>query len=411
MKITGLITEYNPFHNGHVHHIEEAKRLTSADYVIVVMSGDFVQRGTPAVIDRASRVKMALSGGADLVLGLPALFSTASAEVFARAGIALLTQLGAVGNVVFGSELGDTEPLFKIAEVLNKEPDSFGSELRSLVRTGISYPKARAMALETYFGGSIDHLGEILASPNNILGIEYLRSILTLRSSLKPVTLKRWHTDHHSEKVYEDVASATAIRKMLKGPDGLKAVSSFVPDHVFEIFRTSFGVSMPIEEDDLSSILQYCLVTNKDTLDTYLDFTSQMKDRVNRLLPKCMTFSEWASALKTKDLTLTRTRRALLHVILGIRNDDLKEYASEDYCMYARILGFRKTAGPLLTELKKHTALPFISKMADAKNLLTEKAFRLLSGDVYASDLYRNAVYQKYGTLLKDDYTEGIVMH
>ena len=171
-----------------------------------------------------------------------------------------------------------------------------------------------------------------------------------------------------------------------------------------------YGVTMPIDADDLSSILQYCLVTHKDSLDSYLDFTPTMKDRVNRLLPKCMTFSEWADALNTKDLTLTRTRRALLHVILGIRNEDLREYAEEDYCMYARILGFRKGAENLLSELKRHTALPIISKMADAKNLLNEKALRLLSGDVYASDLYRNAVYQKYGTLIKDDYTEGIVM-
>ena len=410
MKITGLITEYNPFHNGHVHHIEEAKKLTGADRIIVVMSGDFVQRGTPAVMDWASRTKSALLGGADLVLGLPTLFSVSSAEVFARSAIALLHLLGAVDNVVFGTELGDTAPLYQIAEVLNNEPESFSTELRSLLRTGVSYPKARAMALETHFGGSIDRLEELLATPNNILGIEYLRSILALKSSLRPVSIKRWHTDYHSEKVYEDVASATAIRKMLSGPGGPEQASAYVPAYVSELFRNLYGVTMPIDADDLSSILQYCLVTHKDSLDSYLDFTPTMKDRVNRLLPKCMTFSEWADALNTKDLTLTRTRRALLHVILGIRNEDLREYAEEDYCMYARILGFRKGAENLLSELKRHTALPIISKMADAKNLLNEKALRLLSGDVYASDLYRNAVYQKYGTLIKDDYTEGIVM-
>ena len=409
MKICGLITEYNPFHNGHVHHMKEAKELTGCDYLIVVMSGNFVQRGTPAIIDKRKRAHMALEAGADLVLELPALFSTASAETFAVSAVNLLTQLGCVDSFCFGTESGDLTELRKIAEVLNHEPASFKEDIRSALKSGMNYPAARALALQNYFAGEIDCLNDLLETPNNILGIEYLRALERIGSSMTPYAIRRWKTDYHEWTTYEDVASATAIRNMLYEEDGIEKVTPFVPSFVLREFAVDIGRCFPVRADDFSQILQYRLMTECDHLTDYLDFSQEIADRVNNLLPDCYTFKEWSRALKTKSYTRTRMNRALMHLILNIRESDLHAYDDEDYCMYAKILGFRKDAQALFSEISAHSALPLISKMADAKNILSEKAIKLLRFDISSTDIFRNVVYQKYGTLLKDEFTSKII--
>ena len=409
MKITGLITEYNPFHNGHVHHIEEARRITGCDYLVVVMSGNYVQRGTPAIIDKYERTRMALNSGVDLVLELPLLFATASAETFATAAVSLLNQLGCVDSLVFGTEIGDLEPLQKIASVLNDEPKRFSNDLKDFVRSGMSYPAARASALDLYFGGEIEDLPEILESPNNNLGIEYLRAIERLGSHITPYTIKRWKTDYNDTRLFDDVASATAIRNMLYEEDGVEKITPFVPAFVAREFALKHGISTPIRANDFSQILQYRLEMEKDHLTDYLDFSPELAERVRNLLPDCYQFKEWAAALKTKAYTRTRTNRILLHLILNIKTEDLNSYKDEDYCMYARILGFRGASAALLREIRANTNLPMISKMADAKEILSEKAMRLLQFEIDSTNSYRNVVYQKYSALLKDEFTAGLI--
>ena len=161
--------------------------------------------------------------------------------------------------------------------------------------------------------------------------------------------------------------------------------------------------------DDFSLILQYKMMAEIDHLTDYLDFAPELRDRAENLLPDCYTFKEWANALNTRNFTHTRINRALLHLILGIKAADFEEYIDEDFCMYARILGFRAESAPLLSEIRRNTNLPIISKMADAKNILTPKALKLLLMDVNSSNLFRAVVYNKFGTLLKDDYTAGII--
>lgn len=409
MKICGLITEYNPFHNGHVHHMEEARRVTGCDYLIVVMSGNYVQRGTPAVIDKYERTRMALNGGADLILELPVLFSTGSAEVFAAAAVSLLNQLGCVDTICFGSEIGEIEPLRQIARVLNEEPPAFREDLRLFLRSGMNYPAARATALMELLADEIDDLEEILQSPNNILGIEYLRALDRFQSSIVPYTIKRWKTEHDSTETNDNVASATTLRNMLYEEDGVERITPYVTPFTAREFALKFGFCTPVRANDFSQLLQYKLMTEKDHLTDYLDFAPELKERVINILPEIYTFKEWAESLKTKSFTRTRINRALLHLLLNIRESDLKDYIDEDYCMYMRILGFRREAIPLLSEIKQNTNLPMISKMADAKNFLSPKALRLLQFDIDATDLYRNVVYQKFRTQLKDDYTAGLI--
>ncbi|MBP5254147.1 MAG: nucleotidyltransferase, partial [Lachnospiraceae bacterium] len=367
MKICGLIAEYNPFHNGHLHHIEQARALTGCDYLVVVMSGYYVQRGTPAVIDKYARTRMALNGGADLVIELPTLFSTASAETFATAAVSLLYQLGCVDAICFGTEAGDLTALQKIAQVLNHEPESFQEDLRDGLKMGLNFAKARSVALENYFGGEIDRLDELIETPNNILGIEYLRAIDRLNAGITPYTVKRWATDYHSVRVYEDTASATALRYMLYEEDAIDRITPYVPAFITREFALKLGISTPVRADDFSMILQDRLLMHRDHLTDFLDFSSDLADRVNNILPDAYTFKEWASALKSKAYTRTRINRALLHVILNIREEDLEAYRDEDYCMYARILGFREAASPLLTKINRSTALPMIGKMSGAK--------------------------------------------
>ena len=409
MKICGLVAEYNPFHNGHVHHMQEARAITGCDFLIVVMSGDYVQRGTPAVIDKYERTAMALNSGADLVLEIPTLFSTASAETFATAAVNLLTQLGCVDSICFGTELGELAPLQKIADVLNHEPEEISVNIRENLREGMHYAKARSEALLKYFDGEIEDLQHVLETSNNILGIEYLRAIDRLGSSLKPYTIKRWTTEYHSKRTYEDTASATALRSMLYEEDGFEQIVPYVPPFVAREFAIKYGVSTPIRANDFSQILQYQIERDRDCLTRYLDFAPELAERVNNLLPDVYQFKEWSSAMKSKNFTHTRINRALLHVILGIRETDLEEYRDEDFCMYARVLGFRKESTRLLTEISRSTPLPLITKMADAKTILSPKALKLLQFDINGANIYRNVVYQKYGTLLKDEYTNGLV--
>lgn len=409
MKICGLITEYNPFHNGHIHHMLEAKKISGCDTLVVVMSGNYVQRGTPAIIDKYERARMALEAGADLILELPVLFSTSTAEVFATAAVSLLNQLGCVDAVCFGTEADDLDILGQIADVLNDEPKRFQTDLKDALKSGLSYPAARAEALEFFFGGEIDNLAEILEKPNNILGIEYLRAIRRLNAHMTPYTIKRWATEYHGTSTYQDVASATAIRKMLYEEDGVERIAPFVTAYTAREFALKYGVSTPVRSNDFSQILQYRLESEKDRLTDYLDFSPELSDRVNNLLPDVYCFNEWVQALKTKAYTHTRISRALLHLILNIREDDLAPYKDEDYCMYAKILGFRAESAALLSEIKAHSSLPMISKMADAKNILPPLALKLLKFDTDASNVYRNVVYQKFGTALKDDYTAGII--
>ena len=214
MKTAGIIAEYNPFHTGHKYQIDHVKGTLSADYVVIAMSGDFVQRGTPALLSKYVRAEMALRAGADLVLELPVSCATASAELFARSGVQLLDGLGVVDTLCFGSECGDTEILMKLAGILVEEPEEFKSALRRNLKEGMTFPKARSLALgEVLPGNESEKYQQVLSSPNNILGIEYCKAILRENSSIVPTAIKREGNDYHENSLFTDsFPSASAIR-------------------------------------------------------------------------------------------------------------------------------------------------------------------------------------------------------
>lgn len=408
MKVVGLIAEYNPFHNGHLYHIQKARELTGAEYVIVIMSGDFVQRGAPAVYDKYTRSTMALKSGADLVLEMPSVFATSSAEDFAACGVALLDQLGIVDFLCFGSECGEVGPLLKIAGVLFEEQEDYQELLKDYVRSGLTYPDARAKALTSWL--SLDPLeSSLLLSPNNILGIEYIKALLRRKSGIIPITVKRTGHGYHDLSLSGEFASATAIRKLLAGPDGLTSIASQVPEQVLEAILQG----MPVFPDDLTSLLNYTLLTlSRDGRDLteYLDISEELEGRIKSLLLQYKTFTERTEDLKTRQYTYSRISRCLLHLLLGSRQDDAARYRENGYCGYARVLGFKKESAILMTGIKKHGSIPLITKPSAAGPLVSHGFLPMLNQDLYASHVYNSILYSKYGVTVKNEYTRPFVM-
>lgn len=414
MKVVGLITEYNPFHNGHKYHLEEAKKRTGADYVVVVMSGNFVQRGTPALMDKYTRTKMALSSGADLVLELPTCYASSSAEFFSLGAISLLHKLGIVDELCFGSECGDIDALTSIARFLLHEPHEFKKILNEKLKEGSTYPEARMDALIHCLG---NHIEPIVSSPNNILGIEYIKALITLNSNIKPVTIKRITASYHSQSLTNEpmntftISSATAIRKALKDNKELLTIKEHVPSYVYETMLQKNNISFPIFEDDFYLLLQYKLMMETNiSLTKYTDVTLELANRIKGMSMQMKPYHEFALDIKTKQITLTRINRALLHILLGIIDDEFKEFNSLGYTNYARILGFKKSSSHLIRQIVDKEQIPVITKVADAHKYLSATSMRMLEKDIFCSHLYNHVIYQKYGTKIKDEYTMGVIM-
>ena len=254
MIVNGIVAEYNPFHNGHKYQLEESRRLTGADYTVIILSGNFVQRGTPALINKHLRTEMALKNGADLVIELPAIYATSSAEFFAMGAVSLLDQLKVVTNLCFGSECGDISLLNRIATILVQEPDDFSAKLKQLLCQGYSYPSARSEALMHYMPSLADS-NNIFRSPNNILGIEYLKALLRRKSPIAPVTVRRIGADYHDPLPDSTgYCSALAIRQSVWAGDDITGLCSYVPANAYELLTAQKADGKFIRSADLSGL-------------------------------------------------------------------------------------------------------------------------------------------------------------
>lgn len=403
MKIVGLITEYNPFHAGHLYHMQQARELTGADYCVVLMSGSFVQRGEPAIFDKYLRTKTALLAGADLVLEIPAAFSTASAHDFAAYGVALLSAIG-VDAVVFGSECGQIEILKQAAYALNHESAEFQERLRKGLKAGLTYPQARAKALEME-----DTWASVLSSPNNILGIEYLRAAEDLHSPMEFYTISRKGSGYHEDTLADaNFPSASAIRGIIRNSLSKdKDLLDILASHLPAVTHPAYTGAVPVFVDDFSELLNAAVLQMQATF-SIADLSPELAARLAKP-PYCpLSFEERIQALKTRQLTYTRVSRALLHLALGMREEDISRWKDEGYALYARILGFRRQSSPLLSCLHKKSSIPLITKMADAAQNLSPSALALLEQEVYASHLYQTVRMKRSG-VFQNEYTEGLV--
>lgn len=403
MKIVGLITEYNPFHAGHLYHMQQARELTGADYCVVLMSGSFVQRGEPAIFDKYLRTKTALLAGADLVLEIPAAFSTASAHEFAAYGVALLSAIG-VDAVVFGSECGQIEILKQAAYALNHESAEFQERLRKGLKAGLTYPQARAKALEME-----DTWASVLSSPNNILGIEYLRAAEDLHSPMEFYTISRKGSGYHEDTLADaNFPSASAIRGIIrKSLSKDKDLLDILASHLPAVTHPAYTGAVPVFVDDFSELLNAAVLQLQATF-SIADLSPELAARLAKPPYFPLSFEERIQALKTRQLTYTRVSRALLHLVLGMREEDISRWKDEGYALYARILGFRRQSSPLLSCLHKKSSIPLITKMADAAQNLSPSALALLEQEVYASHLYQTVRMKRSG-VFQNEYTEGLV--
>ncbi len=412
MKVIGIIAEYNPFHKGHAYQIQQLREKTGADYVIIAMSGNFLQRGVPALCDKFTRAEMALKCGADLVLELPTLWATASAEYFARGGVELLANTGVVTHLGFGAESDDLDGLLQVSSVLRKEPDVYRAVLGNSIRTGNPFPVARKNALVTslpLFPG--EQLDEILDSPNNILALEYLKS---LPNDISPVLIQREGAGYHDTDINTVLPSASAIREAIFDTEkerDLEAISQAMPEDAFLILEALLENNMILDIDDFSAALGYCLLSlEQKGFANFADCNKEFSNKVKKHINSYATYEEFIQKLKTKDLTYTRVSRNLLHILLNIKQTDYSIGKAIGYTPYIRVLGFRNDAKKLLSKVKKEATVPLITKVADASTILDYETYKIFEKDIFASSLYYKTLAQKTHTKPMNEYNHPIVI-
>lgn len=428
MIVNGIIAEYNPFHNGHQYHLDRSRRETGADYTIIVLSSNFTQRGEPAIIDKFTRARMALECGADLVIELPSFYSAASAEGFAQGGTSILHQLGVVDHLCFGSECGDVNVLREFAKILLDEPSEFSKNLKSALSAGHSYPVARNRALMDYAPHLARHK-DVLSSPNNILGIEYCKALMKLQGSMQVLTIPRAGAGYHDRLFGEEYCSALAIREAilahqddegdhswpdvftedgpLLGKEPLAPTENLthqMPKKASRILAESLRETPPVVANDFSQMLLYKLLVEKDQgYDRYLDVTSDVSDRIKNFLSDFEGFTAFCNLLKCKNLTYTRICRCLLHVLLGETKEEASVLGESFKVPYARVLGFRKEASPLLTEIKAKSSIPLITKLSEAQEILSSEANAFLLREICRNGIYETVASMKAGRKPRDE--------
>ena len=425
MKIVGLIAEYNPFHNGHRYHIEQAKKIAGADHAVVVMSGDYVQRGIPACMPKRLRAEMALKCGASAVFELPVCYATGSAELFAEGAVSLLDRLGIVDTLVFGSECNDLESLSQIADLLVEEPELYRTVLRFHLKNGASYPMARQEAVSACLRGN--DCSFLLNDPNNILGIEYLKALKRQKSRIIPYTIARRGAHYHDPDLHDSYSSASAIRSLLAYSGSavhidhadqpeysgihhiLGELEHQVPESCLELLKDHHRIQYPICQNDFSLILKYKLLNKKpDSLIRYMDVSQELANRICAQLNHYFHYQQFCELLKTRELTQTRVNRALLHIMLGIKKKNVAAYTSDHFHYYAHLLGFRKDSEKVISAAARHGKLPLLTRLYDAGHL-PESGQKMLTQDVLASNLYTSVVTDKYKTAFKNEYNQGIL--
>lgn len=400
MKVVGIIAEYNPFHNGHKYHIEQSKKITNADYCIVAMSGNYVQRGEPAIFDKWTRTKIALENGADIVIEIPSIYSTSTAEIFAYSAVSILNSTNIVSDLSFGCETDNISLIEQYAQILCNETNEYKQILKQELSKGIVFPKARENALKIYTYQDID----ILTTPNNILAIEYIKAIIKLKSKIKPCAVKRFLSSYHCTNINDKISSATAIRLALKN-NQLENIKNVVPDNSYNLIYQciSEGIA-PILFDNFSSFFHYKLrTTNINELSEILDITEGLENRILRISKSNYFISDIVAKVKTKRYTYTRIQRALLHIILNFQKKELKTDIK-----YIRVLGFRKQSEQLISILNKNSSVPVITNIKKAERLsdLTKN----LKQEIQATDIYYLATPALNKRFMDKEYTTPIII-
>lgn len=411
MKTVGIISEYNILHNGHKYHIDRARELTGSDYVIAVMSGSFVQRGEPAIADKYTRTRMALLAGVDAVFELPVYFSLGSAEYFATGAVKVLEALSVTDCMCFGSECGDIELLMKMSKLALNEDDGFSQRLLENIRSGQSFPKARSEAFRS-LGADPG-----FSSPNDILGCEYCKALQHLNSRITPFVLKRSGAMYHDERLDCDMPSATALRKKilsdyacgLRGSRLTSALYDAIPES--SMHALADAGYLPLSPDDFSQLLWYCASRCCCAqMTSILDIDEALARRIKNIECGNMSFSDYAAAVKSRQYTLSRIKRSLFHLILGIQTEQVKAALSSEQLPYVRLLGAKKTASALLRRIQSESKSLIITKVGDAPPRLDNPGRKMLECDIASTHICNRIAFDKLGAAVSDEYRTAPVI-
>ena len=410
MKVCGIIAEYNPFHNGHAYHIEKTKEVTNCDAIVAIMSGNFVQRGAPALFDKWTRTEMALKNGIDLVIELPTYYATSSAEFFAQGSVGLLDSLGIVDSLSFGAKTTDLDALKRVANVLYLEPNDYKTMLQNELKKGLSFPIARSNALKNFIKKEYDakYISEILLDANNVLGIEYLKALMYNNSPIVPNIIQRKGEDYNSTNIVDGVCSATAIRKLLEKQE-IEILQDVMPKESFDILNTellSGKQPMNIEkyEKEIFYILRRSLANDLFEL---ADVSEGLENVLKKASNETTEIEKLIDMMKSKRYTRTRIQRILLHALLNITKDEVNNYKYNP--QYIRVLGFTKTGEKLLTQIYNKSNLPIVTSVSKFLKSANETGRRMIEKDILATNIYTLGyeipAYRKSNL----DYTKQIV--
>ena len=378
MSTLGIIVEYNPFHNGHLFHLNQAKKITGAKTTIAVMSGSFLQRGEPAIVDKWTRTKMALAQGVDLIVELPVIYATQAADWFAFGAVSLLDHLQ-VDNLVFGSETNSVEILDKIADVLVDEPLQLKKNIKHQLSLGHSYPKALSLSLQEY----LNRYDFEVSKPNDILGIQYLQNLKKINSSIKVKTIRRLYAQYHDQEISgQSIASATAIRKTIFQDKNIESIKEVVPQSTYNLLLESFAKKRINHWDNFFRTL--LIIANSKTdqqLENIHGVIEGFEKRIKENLDHSNSFDELVRALNTKRYTSARIQRTLLYILLDLTKDKVKALNVENGPQYIRVLGFNETGREYLNSIKHKLEIPLITNIKREKNPMLEL-------DMYAATIY-----------------------
>ena len=437
MKILGIITEYNPLHNGHLYHLYKARERTGADYVVAVMSGNFLQRGEPAIINKWARTKMALNAGIDLIIELPFVFSTQDANGFAFGAVKLLDSLQIIDYLCFGCETDNLDTLYSISNFLNIEPQEYKELIVYNCKSGYEFPKARSQTVCDYhriFGiNGLEkisplELSKLLKYPNNILALEYIKHLLNLKSKIKPIAIKRIGASYHQKNIKGKISSATSIRnEILNNLNSPKndlfmlndKIKSTIPSSGFPVLERELREGRgPIT---LNSYRQYILATLRrmslEDISRIHGVTEGLENRIKKASLKSYTVEQLINSIKTRRYTRTKIQRIILHIMINLSKKDVKIF---NRCgpLYARVLGFSKKGKTLLRTIKKSSSTPLISKLSNyLRQIISEennnvriRSIKMLDYDILATDIYVLGNKKAEDRVARLDFTHKIVI-
>lgn len=414
MKIGGIIAEYNPFHKGHSYQIEEFKRISSCSHLVVAMSGNFVQRGGPALVDKYARAQMALDKGVDLVIEIPSIFAGQTAEIFARGGLLSLNSLDCVDSFCFGSEDGNIDRLTSLADFIYDQADWIDQRVRDLMKGSLSYARAREEAIKEGFKDF--DLGNILTESNNILGLEYLKEARRLGSPMEPVTIRRKGSSYNCEDLGGDLPSASAIRKaLLESTMEIKPgqESGRLDDLGFRGLDQSLGMALDksvlniikdlgnqgiglMGEESFFQEISYIVARDKGKLDGYFEVNGGLDKSIEKVVLTSASMEDTLESLTNKSHTRAKLRRALYNILLGIRRSDLDQVKLVKSLPYIRVLGMTERSRDILRMAKERSGIEIVTSPAKAldSDQYRENALyrQLLDIDLRTSAIY----YQKY---------------